>query len=433
MSEISGAEVVRTLHGHSSDVTSVSIRNNVIATCSSDKTVRIWEYTNAPEDIWELPFSPLLGHKYTVHCCCFSNTENLLITCSTDGNIFFWNTQNGELDATLKHPSNLGIRVCSISPNGVLLATGGEDDTVVIWDVSTRTILRSLEGHEATITSCAFSPDSAFIISGSSNCEIALWDARYSNGNWLCRTIEAHDLGVLCVNFSPTYLLNNGDKETPETTYLLASCGNDNSVLLWHVKTGATSTITQYQELRGHSANVWSCQFSPDGKFLASTGGDKAVIIWDPLQGAIVQKLERHSRYVTCCAFTSDGQYLATGSNDKTLILWKLFRDGKFAEAHCVPSSPSYEVNVPKVSRQFSIPNKDPQMPEEFYCPITQEVMKDPVIAADGFTYERSAISSWFQSGKDTSPMTNERLRHMQLITNIILKVLIKKHIESSQ
>ena len=45
------------------------------------------------------------------------------------------------------------------------------------------------------------------------------------------------------------------------------------------------------------------------------------------------------------------------------------------------------------------------EMPDHFLCPITNEVMEDPVVAMDGFTYERQAITTWFQR-HDTSPMT---------------------------
>ena len=45
------------------------------------------------------------------------------------------------------------------------------------------------------------------------------------------------------------------------------------------------------------------------------------------------------------------------------------------------------------------------EMPDHFMCPITGEVLEDPVIAMDGFTYERAAITTWFQR-HDTSPMT---------------------------
>lgn len=57
-----------------------------------------------------------------------------------------------------------------------------------------------------------------------------------------------------------------------------------------------------------------------------------------------------------------------------------------------------------------------------FTCPITTELMVDPVICSDGHTYERYAIEEWFKHGKDTSPKTNLRLANRNLIPNIALR-----------
>lgn len=59
-----------------------------------------------------------------------------------------------------------------------------------------------------------------------------------------------------------------------------------------------------------------------------------------------------------------------------------------------------------------------------------QEVMKDPLIAADGFTYEADAIRGWLHSGHDTSPMTNLKLEHCNLVPNYALHQAI---LESQQ
>ena len=56
--------------------------------------------------------------------------------------------------------------------------------------------------------------------------------------------------------------------------------------------------------------------------------------------------------------------------------------------------------------------------PPEFECPIANELMRDPVVAADGETYERAAIEEWFGRGKTTSPLTNEELRTTDLFQN---------------
>ncbi|KAI4481594.1 hypothetical protein M0802_013914 [Mischocyttarus mexicanus] len=62
------------------------------------------------------------------------------------------------------------------------------------------------------------------------------------------------------------------------------------------------------------------------------------------------------------------------------------------------------------------------EIPHEFLCPITHEIMKEPVQCSDGFTYERAAINEWFLCGKYTSPMTNEPLHDTTFTPNIILR-----------
>ncbi|XP_061364478.1 U-box domain-containing protein 32 [Gastrolobium bilobum] len=65
--------------------------------------------------------------------------------------------------------------------------------------------------------------------------------------------------------------------------------------------------------------------------------------------------------------------------------------------------------------------------PSHFVCPIFQEVMEDPYIAADGFTYEAEAIRGWLKSGHDTSPMTNLKLEHTDLMPNYALHNAIQE------
>ncbi|KAJ6747965.1 hypothetical protein OIU79_029155 [Salix purpurea] len=71
-----------------------------------------------------------------------------------------------------------------------------------------------------------------------------------------------------------------------------------------------------------------------------------------------------------------------------------------------------------KTSGIDSGPKEPSRIPSHFVCPILQEVMGDPQIAADGFTYEAEAIRGWLQSGHNTSPMTNLKLEHCNLLPN---------------
>ncbi|XP_073312563.1 U-box domain-containing protein 33-like [Primulina huaijiensis] len=67
------------------------------------------------------------------------------------------------------------------------------------------------------------------------------------------------------------------------------------------------------------------------------------------------------------------------------------------------------------------------QIPSYFVCPIFQEIMQDPVVAADGFTYEAEALKGWLESGHDTSPMTNLTLPHNNVVPNHALRSAIQE------
>lgn len=72
-------------------------------------------------------------------------------------------------------------------------------------------------------------------------------------------------------------------------------------------------------------------------------------------------------------------------------------------------------------------------IPDEFICPITRELMKDPVIASDGYSYEREAMESWIHKKKRTSPMTNLALPSLVLTPNRTLKMAINRWLETHQ
>jgi len=67
------------------------------------------------------------------------------------------------------------------------------------------------------------------------------------------------------------------------------------------------------------------------------------------------------------------------------------------------------------------MPAMDNDIPEEFICPITQDIMNYPVLCSDGFVYEKAAIQEWLNSRKTTSPMTNLPMTstHMELQTEL--------------
>ena len=79
--------------------------------------------------------------------------------------------------------------------------------------------------------------------------------------------------------------------------------------------------------------------------------------------------------------------------------------------------------------RDELLPLSTPLLPPAFICPITQELMEEPVVTQDGQTYERHAIEYWLRD-HDTSPLTGQPLAHKELTANIVLRSMIREHYE---
>lgn len=65
-------------------------------------------------------------------------------------------------------------------------------------------------------------------------------------------------------------------------------------------------------------------------------------------------------------------------------------------------------------------------------CPLSLDIMKDPVLCKDGMTYDRKGIETWFKSGKLTSPITGAELSSQKLASNYALKSLINSFISNN-
>ena len=267
----------------------------------------------------------LVGHKYTVHCVAFSPDGKTLASGSEDNTIILWDTTTGEHTRTLARPTGSFVgptdtlvghtdTVYSVafSPDGKTLASGSEDNTIILWNTTTgehiKTLARltgpfvgptdTLAGHTDTVYSVAFSPDGTTLASGSADNTIILWDA--TTGQYK-QTLIGHKRAVYSIAFSP-------DGTT------LASGSWDRTIKLWD-----TATWKYRHTLVGHEKVVYCVAFSPDGQILASGGADKAIILWDTNTGKHVETLVKHNKSIYGIAFSPDGQTLVSGSADKRI------------------------------------------------------------------------------------------------------------------
>lgn len=154
-----------------------------------------------------------------------------------------------------------------------------------------------------SIFSVTFSPDQKLLATGGMDGQIRLWDV--ADGTQILAWL-AHDDWIRCVAFSP-----DGN--------LIASCGNDHTVRIWDSETAKCLKI-----FRGHTDWVWSVYFLLGKRLLISVSSDRTAKVWSLDLGICVYTFHEPDREVWSAAFSSDGQTLATSGAD-SVKLWSVW------------------------------------------------------------------------------------------------------------
>jgi WD40 domain-containing protein len=217
-----------------------------------------------------------------------------------------WDLKTSQVGALFGH-SRLGGKRCAVAfaPDGRRLASS-KYKTIKLWAVSSESIattgeIATLEQTD-TVNDLNFSPDGRILASGGQEGTIELWNVKtYKPIQRLAR----HLGGVNSVVFSP-----DGQ--------VLGSAGQDGRIKLWHVTTGKP-----IWEVEGHASGVNTLVFTPDGGALVSGGYDRHLKIWDASTGKGLSTLAAHTQEVTSAAFSPDGRTLASASKDGTIRIWR--------------------------------------------------------------------------------------------------------------
>lgn len=283
-----------------------------------------------------------VGHSGPITSLAFSPTGKNLASSSEDNSFLVWNLSSNK--ASLRYKAKpLPVTYVTYSPQGSLIASS-QGDFVRIWMTSIQGKSVEFKAHLGTVRSVEFSIDGEKLLTASNDKSIKVWNA--SRRRFLS-SFTGHNNWVRLAKYSP-----DGD--------MIVSCSDDKTIRLWDPN--SSKCIHTFHEMKGtskyvsfhptgtcigaamshgaaklydlrvmkllqyyscHSAQATSLAFHPSGSYMITGSDDKTSKMIDLLEGRVVFTFEAHSNAVTAVEFSKSGTQFATASEDKKVFVWK--------------------------------------------------------------------------------------------------------------
>jgi WD40 repeat protein len=318
LSAVADGSLERVLGNHSAQVNSVAFSPNGawVASCADDLTVRLWKAVDGD------PLRMLNGHTEPVNDVAFSPDSGILASCAgvigainSDNTIRFWNPNDGSLIRVLTG-HNRGTASVAFAPDGIQLASGGVDrtgtptvnrSTVKIWDVATGSLIRTCTtGPSGSFFHRVdYSPDNLLVAAGGSEGLVKLFNP--ADGS-IVRSMN-HGAEIMDVAFS-----HEGS--------LVASVGlTDAMVKVWKVADG-----TLVRAIPSSPNNAQSVVFSADdSSVFAGSGYDRLVNLFRISDGALLVNFDEETGWGIeprlPLAISPTGEQFGYGRTDATIVV----------------------------------------------------------------------------------------------------------------
>ncbi|MEH1970556.1 nSTAND1 domain-containing NTPase [Nostoc sp.] len=274
--------------GHEDDVSSISFndKRKIIASASSDGTVKLWSYEDNT-------FQSLLKHKDQVFCVSCSPNGEMIASGDCSGNVRLWNG-DGELLKEFQAHSN-SVSTVSFSPDNETLISCSSDKYIKLWYLHKESIEEPIiEFSEDEEVYCAtFSPDGKKIASTNKDGTIVI---RFTDGK-LLKTLKGHRGFVSKVTFSP------------DGKFLISS-GEDGTIKFWHCQS----------RFEGHDDEIWGIDFSANGETLITASSDKTARLWK--RNGECLRILAHESKVYDAKLSPDGSTVVTVTVDGVIRIW---------------------------------------------------------------------------------------------------------------
>jgi WD40 repeat protein/serine/threonine protein kinase len=319
----------------------------LLVTPSWDQTLKIWDGSPVPEKA-KFGLMTLRGFAGPVYRVAISNDGTRIAGTSTDHTARVWEADSGQLVHRLEGHSDV-VEGVAFSPNGRLIATASRDKTIRIWDSATAALVKTLDASE-WMNCVEFSPDGSLLAAVGRD-----WGAKVGIQTWNTTTWEKNPAQFAGSHLELHRIAFSPDSRAIAAGARVSSVGAADSIRLWDAATGRV--------LQTFSGSPGSLAFHPDGKRVAAWGDDRTLKMWDVKTGAevssvqhevagpnlvihpdgrrlfvtdmsgsvsmmdlatgrILRKYRGHSQRIGGLACSRDGRLLVSGSFDQTVRVW---------------------------------------------------------------------------------------------------------------
>jgi WD40 repeat protein len=242
----------------------------------------------------------LEGHNDAVRSVTFSPNGKIIATASEDNTVRLWNINGKEIRRFITN--NQVFRNVKFSPNNKIIAAIGANNTIKIWEINGEELitLKGQDNQDNFMNSLCFIPDSKIIAAPSQDNTIQLWSI---DGQEI-KTLKGHKFPIWSISCS----LNSKNIITADLGgFIIIWSANGEKIKTW----------------KAGNQSIFDVSFSPDGKTIVTAGGDTTIKLWN-LDGKELKTIGKHDNYVTSVSFSSDGQTIISGSADNTVKLWSI-------------------------------------------------------------------------------------------------------------
>lgn len=327
----------KSLLGQTAIITAWSPNGGYLAIGNNDGSIQIVEAATGKTPI------TYRGHTQSIEAITWSPNGVRIVSKESKGVSHLWS-----LNSALKELALSGCVV--LSPDGNLITSTGNDRTVQVWNVLTRSKIFTYRGHSGVVKSLAWSSDGSRIASGGDDGKIWIWNtisggyiltiSKESKTNALLWSPDDQYIASTAVHwgyeYTNSYVIVHSARDgrqrgyyqgqqVANQIYRLMWSPDGNSIVFWdtnecvnifhwHSSYGTNQPIFAYV---GHS------ELSPNGKIIATASDDKTLQIWNASNGMLLFTYLGHPGKVTAIAWSPDSRRVATGTDEGIVRIWQ--------------------------------------------------------------------------------------------------------------